>query len=83
MLVSSTIEQGKLFIDGHGRTKVGEFGLTALCSYVAPLVPSVIFAGLSRWMSPELFGLFDLDGSPLPTVASDIWALACTIVEVI
>lgn len=31
-------------------------------------------------MSPELFAL---DGSALPAAASDIWALACTIIEII
>lgn len=73
--------QGKVFIDAQGRTKIGEFGLAALCYHIAPLVPSVTFTGFSRWMSPELFDLGP-DGDVRPTLASDVWALACTMYEV-
>lgn len=82
-IVHGSLNAGKLFVDARGRTKIGEFGLTALCYRVAPLVPSVIFTGFSRWMSPELFSL-DPDGANAhPTTASDIWALACTLFEII
>ncbi|KAH7338423.1 kinase-like domain-containing protein [Rhizoctonia solani] len=74
--------QGKIFIDAGGHTKIGEFGLTALCYHAAPLLSTVVFTGFNRWMSPELFN-FESDSIPTPTLASDIWALACTIFEII
>jgi serine/threonine protein kinase len=62
---------------------LGEFGLAALCYPIAPLVPSITFTGFSRWMSPELLDVDpDSDDVVVPTVSSDIWALACTIFEV-
>ncbi|CAE6432800.1 unnamed protein product [Rhizoctonia solani] len=73
---------GKIFIDESGHTKIGEFGLTALCYHAAPLLSTVVFTGFNRWMSPELFN-FEPDSIPTPTLASDIWALACTIFEII
>lgn len=82
-IIHGSLNAGKLFIDAHGRTKIGEFGLTSLCYPVAALVPSVVFTGFSRWMSPELFDL-NLDGTDVPpTLASDVWALGCTIFEII
>lgn len=81
-MLNSTMSQGKLFVDAHGRTKIGEFGLTALCYPVAAVVPTIVFTGFSRWMSPELFNLNPDGTSEAPTLASDIWALGCTIFEV-
>lgn len=80
-LLHKLLAQGKLFIDAGGITKIGEFGLAALCQPFAAFVPSVSFVGLSRWLSPELLDV-DLDTTPEPTTASDIWALGCVLFEV-
>ncbi|CAE6510919.1 unnamed protein product [Rhizoctonia solani] len=81
-VVHGNLNAGKIFVDAGGRTKIGEFGLTALCYHIAPLLSTVVFTGFNRWMGPELFN-FELGSTPIPTVASDIWALACTIFEII
>lgn len=73
--------QGKIFIHKDGTTKIGEFGLAALCHPFAALVPSISFTGLSRWLSPELLDT-DEDDEVTPTTASDVWALGCTMLEV-
>jgi len=38
--------------------------------------------GASPWRSPEYYRDLDENHVPLPTVASDIWAFACVIVNV-
>ncbi|KAG8730697.1 hypothetical protein FRC11_006064, partial [Ceratobasidium sp. 423] len=83
-ITHGNINAGKLFVDAEGNTKIGEFGLAALCYPLAPLASSITFTGFSRWMSPELLDV-DLDDDDAVTVSttySDIWALGCTIFEV-
>lgn len=75
------LTEGKLFIDAKGTTKIGEFGLAALCDPFSSFVPSVSLSGLVRWLSPELLDM-DLDSEVKPTTASDIWALGCVFLEV-
>ena len=75
-----TYPQGKIFVDASGITKIGEFGLAALCSKFAGSLPGVSMEGLSRWMSPELLDPHQEDVAA--TVMSDIWALGCTVFEV-
>ncbi|KAF8604821.1 kinase-like protein [Ceratobasidium sp. AG-I] len=53
-IVHGNLNAGKIFVDASGITKIGEFGLTALCSKFAGSLPDVSMEGLSRWMSPEL-----------------------------
>ncbi|KAG8711312.1 hypothetical protein FRC09_020662, partial [Ceratobasidium sp. 395] len=79
-IVHGSLNAGKLFVSRDGTTKIGEFGLAALCHPVAALVPSVNLAGLSRWLSPELIDFGDGDVAK-PTKASDVWALGCTLFE--
>ncbi|KAG8706613.1 hypothetical protein FRC09_002326 [Ceratobasidium sp. 395] len=81
-IVHGNVNAGKLFVDHTGKTVVGEFGLTALCYPFAAYAPSISFDGLTRWFSPELFD-DDTDQIPQPTLASDIWALGCTLYEVL
>ncbi|EUC54179.1 calcium-independent phospholipase A2-gamma, putative, partial [Rhizoctonia solani AG-3 Rhs1AP] len=83
-IIHGSLNAGKVFVDDNHQVKIGEFGLTALCYHIAPQVPSIVFTGFSRWMSPELLDL-DPDGdvSVDSTLGSDIWALACTIYEII
>ncbi|CAE6427743.1 unnamed protein product [Rhizoctonia solani] len=82
-IVHGNLNAGKLFFDSDYTTKIGEFGLTALCYHVAPFAPSISFNGFSRWMSPELLSIDPNTGSSVsPNKESDIWALACTILEI-
>ncbi|CUA75647.1 Nephrocystin-3 [Danio rerio] [Rhizoctonia solani] len=83
-IIHGSLNAGKIFVDENHQVKIGEFGLAALCYRVAPQVPSVLFTSFSRWMSPELLDM-DPEGDTAaePTVESDIWALACTIHEII
>lgn len=83
-IVHGSLNAGKLFVDTDGNTKIGEFGLTAICYPIATFAPSIVFAGFSRWMGPELVDTDpDSDDMIAPTVASDIWALGCTIFEIV
>ncbi|CAE6531163.1 unnamed protein product [Rhizoctonia solani] len=83
-IVHGNINAGKLFVGADGRTKIGEFGLAALCYPLAPLASAITFTGFSRWMSPELLDMDPDDDIPLvSSMPSDIWALGCTIFEVI
>ncbi|KAG9091958.1 hypothetical protein FS749_016120 [Ceratobasidium sp. UAMH 11750] len=70
-IVHGNINAGKIFVDCHGKTAIGEFGLAALCSPFAAYAPSVSFTGLTRWFSPELLDN-DVDYIPHPTLVSDI-----------
>ncbi|KAJ1305012.1 hypothetical protein OPQ81_000055 [Rhizoctonia solani] len=81
-IVHGSLNAGKIFINEEGRAVIGEFGLSALCYQIALWVPSITFAGFARWMSPELFHL-EASSDYSPTLASDIWALACTVLEII
>ncbi|KAG8689995.1 hypothetical protein FRC09_012175, partial [Ceratobasidium sp. 395] len=77
----STRTQGKVYIAESNVVKVGEFGLAMLAQEFATLAPTVSLAGITRWMSPEL--LDNEDDSIVPTTSSDIWALGCTIYEIV
>ncbi|CEL63319.1 putative serine/threonine-protein kinase WNK6 OS=Oryza sativa subsp, japonica GN=WNK6 PE=2 SV=1 [Rhizoctonia solani AG-1 IB] len=77
------LNAGKIFVGEGHQVKIGEFGLAQLCFQEAARFPSVIFSGFSRWMSPELLDVDpDSDDITQPTMASDIWALGCTILEI-
>ncbi|KAG8794969.1 hypothetical protein FRC12_019540 [Ceratobasidium sp. 428] len=76
-----TPSKGKLFVNREGRTMVGEFGLAALCCPFAAYAPSISFDGITRWFSPEL--LKRGASAPQPTLASDVWALGCTLYEIL
>ncbi|KAG8788710.1 hypothetical protein FRC12_014283 [Ceratobasidium sp. 428] len=81
-IVHGGVNAGKLFVDHVGKVAVGEFGLTVLCYPFAAYAPSISFDGLTRWFSPELLD-DDTDETPQPTLASDIWALGCTMYEIL
>ncbi|KAG8724901.1 hypothetical protein FRC09_012313 [Ceratobasidium sp. 395] len=80
-IVHGNLNAGKLFVDHDGRAVVGEFGLAMMCYPFAAYAPSISFDGLTRWFSPELLD-DDADQVPQPTLASDVWALGCTMYEV-
>ncbi|CAE6477391.1 unnamed protein product [Rhizoctonia solani] len=83
-IIHGGLNAGKVFVDENHKVKIGEFGLAGLCYQTAPFFPSVSFSGFSRWMSPELLDV-DPDGDSMvePTMRSDIWALGCTIHEIV
>ncbi|KAG8716344.1 hypothetical protein FRC08_009594 [Ceratobasidium sp. 394] len=81
-IIHGSLNAGKLFVDQNGKTLIGEFGLAALCYPFAAYVPSISFADLNRWLSPELFNN-NKDGTIRPTIASDIWALGSTLFEIV
>ncbi|KAF8748735.1 hypothetical protein RHS01_10573 [Rhizoctonia solani] len=66
----------------HGRAKIGEFGLSNLVEEFGLFVPSISQVSRIRWLSPELLDINAEDHVPIPTVASDVWALGCTIFEI-
>ncbi|KAG9120613.1 G2-specific serine/threonine protein kinase, partial [Ceratobasidium sp. 392] len=75
-----SLNAGKIYFGEGNVVKLGEFGLALLAQEFATLVPTVSLAGISRWMSPELF---DNDNALVPTTESDIWALGCTLYEIL
>ncbi|KAF8594491.1 kinase-like protein [Ceratobasidium sp. AG-I] len=82
-IIHGCLNMDKLFVSGDGTTRVGEFGLAAFTRSFALLAPSISYAGLSRWMSPELVNFDPEEGAPRPTTASDVWALGCTLYEIV
>ncbi|CEL63482.1 Serine/threonine-protein kinase dst1 OS=Dictyostelium discoideum GN=dst1 PE=3 SV=1 [Rhizoctonia solani AG-1 IB] len=83
-IIHGNINAGKIFVDADGKARIGEFGLAALCYSVAPFTSAITFAGFSRWMSPELLDVDPDDDNPIVlTTFSDIWALGCTIFEIV
>ncbi|CAE6457707.1 unnamed protein product [Rhizoctonia solani] len=81
-VVHGCIRMDKLFVDANGTTKIGEFGLASLLGDFEFFAPSITQAGQVRWMSPELLQT-NTDQRPIPTTASDIWALGCTLFEIV
>jgi serine/threonine protein kinase len=71
--------QGNIFFGEKHSVKLGEFGLAMLTQEFLTLAPSVLLTGICRWMSPELL---ESKGKVVGTIASDIWALGCTMYEV-
>ncbi|KAG8704588.1 hypothetical protein FRC08_002163 [Ceratobasidium sp. 394] len=82
-VVHGSLRTEKIFIAEGGRAKIGEFGLSSLTWSFALLAPSISHAGSSRWMSPELIKFNPDLGTPVPTTASDMWALGCVFMEIL
>ncbi|EUC56139.1 tyrosine kinase catalytic domain protein [Rhizoctonia solani AG-3 Rhs1AP] len=75
----------KLLVDGQGRTKISEFGVASLAEEFGLSAPSISPADRARWSSPELLNA-DTDDqlkAPTCTIASDVWALGCTLFEIL
>ncbi|KAG8789952.1 hypothetical protein FRC12_013060 [Ceratobasidium sp. 428] len=81
-IVHGGLRADKIFVTADGTAKIGEFGLSFLARDFALNAPSISQAGLSRWMSPELVDIDPDTGVVVPTTASDVWALACTLLEI-
>ncbi|KAG9122190.1 hypothetical protein FRC07_001535 [Ceratobasidium sp. 392] len=82
-VVHGSLRADKIFVTADGTAKVGEFGLSFSIRDFALLAPAVSQAGLSRWMSPELVNIDPDVGTMIPTTASDVWALGCTLMEIL
>ncbi|KAG8789956.1 hypothetical protein FRC12_013064 [Ceratobasidium sp. 428] len=81
-IVHGCLRADKIFVTADGTAKVGEFGLSLLTRDFALHAPSISQVGLSRWMSPELVDIDPDTGTIIQTTASDVWALACTLLEI-
>ncbi|KAF8722364.1 Protein tyrosine kinase, partial [Rhizoctonia solani] len=81
-IIHGCICMDKIFVDMHGRAKIGEFALSNLVEEFGLFVPSISQLSRIRWLSPELLDINSEDRILVPTVASDVWALGCTIFEV-
>ncbi|KAG9124119.1 hypothetical protein FRC07_012764 [Ceratobasidium sp. 392] len=82
-IIHGSLRADKIFVTADGTAKVGEFGLSFSIRNFALLAPSVSQAGLSRWMSPELVNIDPDVGIVVLTTASDVWALGCTLMEIL
>ncbi|GAB1520348.1 hypothetical protein RhiTH_003422 [Rhizoctonia solani] len=71
----------KLFVDAQGTCKIGEFGLASLVEGFESFAPSISQGGRVRWLSPELLQT-EPDQRMVPTIESDVWALGCTLFEI-
>ncbi|KAG8713344.1 hypothetical protein FRC08_013375 [Ceratobasidium sp. 394] len=79
-VIHGGLNADKVYIGDGNVIKLGEFGLAMLAQQFATLVPTVSFDGLCRWMSPELLSN---ENALLFTLRSDIWALGCTLFEIV
>ncbi|KAG9102381.1 hypothetical protein FS749_004167 [Ceratobasidium sp. UAMH 11750] len=79
-IIHGGLNADKVYIGDGNVVKLGEFGLAMLAQEFATLVPTVSFDGLCRWMSPELLRN---ENALLFTLSSDIWALGCTLFEIV
>ncbi|KAL5637115.1 hypothetical protein ACGC1H_000930 [Rhizoctonia solani] len=72
----------KLLVDVHGTTKIEEFGLAALMQDFDSYAPTVLQDDSYRWWSSELLRRDPENQRPTCTMASDIWALGCTLFKI-
>ncbi|KAG8713345.1 hypothetical protein FRC08_013376 [Ceratobasidium sp. 394] len=79
-VIHGGLNADKVYIGDGNVVKLGDFGLAMLAQEFATLVPTVSFDGLCRWMSPELL---DNQHALVFTLRSDIWALGCTLFEIL
>ncbi|CAE6502487.1 unnamed protein product [Rhizoctonia solani] len=81
-VVHGCICMDKLLVDSQGRTKVSEFGLASLVERFGLFAPSISQSNRTRWLSPELLDTDADEQPPVCTTESDIWALGCTLFEI-
>ncbi|CAE6441498.1 unnamed protein product [Rhizoctonia solani] len=77
-VIHGSIRMDKLFVDIHGTTKIGEFGLASLVEGFELFVPSILQDNQIRWRSPKLLRA----NAKARTMESDIWSLGCTLFEI-
>ncbi|KAG9124307.1 hypothetical protein FRC07_012077 [Ceratobasidium sp. 392] len=79
-VVHGSLNAGKIYVTDSNTVKLGEFGLAMLTQAFATLVPTVSYSEICRYMSPERLNNGD---EMVATIASDVWALGCTLYEVL
>ncbi|KAG8941245.1 hypothetical protein FRC03_004683 [Tulasnella sp. 419] len=80
-LVHGDMKGENILINELGAGCIGDFGLadfTDLTCRKTGFTTSTLVQGSLRWASPELLN----DDDPVRTLASDVWAFACTALEV-
>ncbi|KDN33532.1 hypothetical protein RSAG8_13379, partial [Rhizoctonia solani AG-8 WAC10335] len=82
-VIHGCICMDKLLVDSQGRTPVAEFGLAGLAEEFGLFAPSISQSNRTRWLCPELLDIGPDDQPPTCTMASDVWALGCTLFEII
>lgn len=78
-IVHGDIRMGNILLSPDGEPLITDFGLSKPVLSSFDTEPSTAFerAGTMRWMAPELH----LDQQPSRTKYSDVWAFACTVLE--
>ncbi|QRV77341.1 calcium-independent phospholipase A2-gamma [Ceratobasidium sp. AG-Ba] len=79
-IIHGNLSADKVYISSNNQVKLGGFGIAVLVQSFAMATPTISLSGSCRWMSPELFGG---ENENTLSLASDIWALGCTIYEII
>ena len=77
----SWILQANILIDEHKQVRLGDFGLADLVDLYDG--ESTAGRGSVRWMAPELHGPERFGLTFRRTPVSDVYAFACTCIEVI
>ncbi|KAG9006420.1 hypothetical protein FRB90_009930 [Tulasnella sp. 427] len=77
-VVHGDIRMGNILVSPGGEPLITDFGLSKLLGGSFDTQPSTAFerAGTTRWMAPELH-----ENQPCRTKQSDVWAFACTVLE--
>ncbi|KAG8946863.1 hypothetical protein FRC00_009388 [Tulasnella sp. 408] len=78
-IVHGDIRMGNILVSPDGEPLITDFGLSKPVCSSFDTEPSTAFerSGTVRWMAPELH----LDQQPSRTKYSDVWAFACTVLE--
>ncbi|KAJ7590381.1 kinase-like domain-containing protein [Mycena floridula] len=84
-IVHGDIKGNNVLITDGGRAVVTDFGLSQILEEsTGSTSSSQALAGAARWLAPELFMNCTLEGTRnLRSFATDIWALGCTVYEVL
>lgn len=77
------VSKNNILISDDGYALLSDFGLAGLVDEIAGQEKNTTTtAGSLRWQAPELLCMEEEDLDGTKTLASDIWAFACTVFEV-
>ena len=83
MICGTNVFQNNILISDDGYALLSDFGLAGLVEDLAGAEHTTTsMAGSLRWQAPELLLMEDEDTVSPKTLASDVWAFACTVFEV-